>query len=123
MNFSGTLSSPEQPGGGEETFSFVGGMTNDNSQVTFTYEHQERGIIFLADRPYDAGRAPTDGDYSSSFNVSTYAYNYRLLDDWTAPDGRVFKKGTYFQMLHVQVTQDLLKMVLPIHGETVLQMV
>ena len=96
MNFSGTLSSPEQPGGGEETFSFVGGMTNDNSQVTFTYEHQERGIIFLADRPYDAGRAPTDGDYSSSFNVSTYAYNYRLLDDWTAPDGRVFKKGTYF---------------------------
>ena len=27
------------------------------------------------------------------------------------------------QMLHVQVTQDLLKMVLPIHGETVLQMV
>ena len=96
MNFSGTLSSPEQPGGGEETFSFVGGMTNDNSQVTFTYEHQERAIIFLADRPYDAGRAPTDGDYSSSFNVSTYAYNYRLLDDWTAPDGRVFKKGTYF---------------------------
>ena len=46
MSFSGTLSSPEQPGGGEETFSFVGGMTNDNSQVTFTYEHQERGIIF-----------------------------------------------------------------------------
>ena len=49
MSFSGTVSSPEQPGGGEETFSFVGGVVSDQASVTFTYEHQERGIIFLAD--------------------------------------------------------------------------
>ncbi len=96
MSFSGTVSSPEQPGGGEETFSFVGGVVSDQASVTFTYEHQERGIIFLADRPYDAGRAPTDGDYASSFNVSTYAYNYRLNEDWLAPNGVTYKKGTYF---------------------------
>ena len=102
MSFSGSVSSPEQPGGGEETFSFVGGVNTDDGFVTFTYEHQERGIIFLADRPYDAGRAPTDGDYTSAFNLSSYAYNYRLNDDWTLPDGRTFLQGQFLPAAECQ---------------------
>ena len=93
-------------------------MKTDQASVTFTYEHQERGIIFLADRPYDAGRAPTDGDYASSFNVSTYAYNYRLNEDWLAPNGVTYKRELIFLMRLVRVTQDLLTMEKLIPGVT-----
>ena len=35
----------------------------------------------MTDREYTAGRAPTDGDLGSAFEVSTYAWNYILQED------------------------------------------
>ena len=81
ITISATTSSPDLPGGEEESFSIVGGFSNEDSRVLWTYEHQQRDIIYMTDREYTAGRAPTDGDLGSAFEVSTYAWNYILQED------------------------------------------
>ena len=83
LTISGTVSSPDLPGGEEESFSIVGGLSTDDSRVMWSYEHQQRDIIFLSDRPYTMGTPPTDGDLSTGFNVSSYAWNYKLLETST----------------------------------------
>ena len=81
ITISATTSSPDLPGGEEESFSIVGGFSNEDSRVLWTYEHQQRDIIYMTDRDYTAGRAPTDGDLGTAFEVSTYAWNYILQED------------------------------------------
>ena len=81
ITISATTSSPDLPGGEEESFSIVGGFSNEDSRVLWTYEHQQRDIIYMTDRDYTAGRAPTDGDLGSAFSISTYAWNYILQED------------------------------------------
>ena len=83
LTISATTSSPDLPGGEEESFSIVGGLSTDDSRIMWSYEHQQRDIIYLSDRPYSMGTAPTDGDLSSGFNVSSYAWNYKLLETST----------------------------------------
>ena len=81
MTISGSIGDPDLPGGEEEKFSIVGGVTGDDSSITWTYEHSQRDIIYLTDRPYSAGRAPTDDNFSTGFSVSSYAWNYILNED------------------------------------------
>ena len=81
MTISGSVSQPDLPGGEEEKFSIVGGVTGEDSQITWTYEHSQRDIIYLTDRDYTAGRAPTDDNFSSGFSLSSYAWNYILNED------------------------------------------
>ena len=81
ITISATTSSPDLPGGEEESFSIVGGFSNEDSRVLWTYEHQQRDIIYMTDRDYTAGRAPTDGDLGTAFEISTYAWNYILQED------------------------------------------
>jgi iron complex outermembrane receptor protein len=81
MTISGSVSQPDLPGGEEEKFSIVGGVTGEDSQITWTYEHSQRDIIYLSDRDYTAGRAPTDDNFSSGFSLSSYAWNYILNED------------------------------------------
>ena len=81
MTISGSVSQPDLPGGEEEKFSIVGGVTGSDSQITWTYEHSQRDIIYLTDRDYTAGRAPTDDNFSSGFSLSSYAWNYILNED------------------------------------------
>merc|ERR1712224_1015695 len=50
MIISGTIGDPDLPGGEEEKFSIVGGITGDDSSLTWTYEHSQRDIIYLTDR-------------------------------------------------------------------------
>ena len=81
LTFSGSVSEPDLAGGEEEKFSIVGGVTNEDSSITWTYEHSQRDIIYLGDRDYTAGRAPTDDNFSSGFSLSSYAWNYILNED------------------------------------------
>ena len=81
MTISGSVTQPDLPGGEEEKFSIVGGVTGSDSQITWTYEHSQRDIIYLTDRDYTAGRAPTDDNFSSGFSLSSYAWNYILNED------------------------------------------
>ena len=81
MTVSGSISEPDLAGGEEESFSIVGGVTGDDSSITWSYEHSQRDIIYLSDREYNAGRAPTDDNFSTGFSVSSYAWNYILKED------------------------------------------
>ena len=54
MTISGSVTQPDLPGGEEEKFSIVGGVTGSDSQITWTYEHSQRDIIYLTDRDYTA---------------------------------------------------------------------
>ena len=63
MTISGRVGDPDLPGGEEEAFSIVGGITTDKSNLTWTYEHSQRDIVYLTDREYNAGRAPTTDDF------------------------------------------------------------
>ncbi|MDB4836655.1 TonB-dependent receptor [Gammaproteobacteria bacterium] len=81
MTISGSIGQPDLPGGEEEKFSIVGGVTGDDSSITWSYEHSQRDIIYLTDREYTAGRAPTDDNFSTGFSVSSYAWNYILNED------------------------------------------
>ena len=83
VTISATTSMPDLDGGEEESFSIVGGLSTDDSRVMWSYEHQQRDIIYMSQRPYTGGTAPTDGDLSSGFNVSSYAWNYKLLETST----------------------------------------
>ena len=81
VTVSATTSMPDLDGGEEESFSIVGGFSNDDSRVLWSYEHQQRDIIYMTDRSYTGGRAPTDGDLGTGFEISTYAWNYILQED------------------------------------------
>ena len=81
MTIAGSVSEPDLAGGEEESFSIVGGVTGDDSSITWTYEHSQRDIIYLSDREYNAGRAPTGDSFSTGFSVSSYAWNYILNAD------------------------------------------
>ena len=81
LTVSATTSMPDLDGGEEESFSIVGGLSTDDSRVMWSYEHQQRDIIYMTDRSYTGGRAPTDGDLGTAFNISTYAWNYILQED------------------------------------------
>jgi iron complex outermembrane receptor protein len=67
VTISATTSMPDLDGGEEESFSIVGGFSNDDSRVLWSYEHQQRDIIYMTDRSYTGGRAPTDGDLGNWF--------------------------------------------------------
>ncbi len=81
MTVSGSILEPDLAGGEEESFSIVGGVTGDDSSITWSYEHSQRDIIYLSDRDYTAGRAPTDDNFNTGFSVSSYAWNYILNED------------------------------------------
>ena len=81
MTISGRVGDPDLPGGEEEAFSIVGGLTTDKSNLTWTYEHSQRDIVYLTDREYNAGRAPTTDDFYTGFSISSYAWNYILNED------------------------------------------
>ena len=81
MTISGRVGDPDLPGGEEEAFSIVGGITTDKSNLTWTYEHSQRDIVYLTDREYNAGRAPTTDDFYTGFSISSYAWNYILNED------------------------------------------
>jgi len=81
MVISGTIGDPDLPGGEEEKFSIVGGITGDDSSLTWTYEHSQRDIIYLTDREYTGGRAPTNDFFNTGFSISSYAWNYILNED------------------------------------------
>ena len=81
MIISGRVGDPDLPGGEEEAFSVVGGITGDDSNLTWTYEHSQRDIVYLTDREYNAGRAPTNDDFFTGFSISTFAWNYILRED------------------------------------------
>jgi iron complex outermembrane receptor protein len=81
MIISGRVGDPDLPGGEEEAFSVVGGITGDDSNLTWTYEHSQRDIVYLTDRDYNAGRAPTSDDWFTGFSISTFAWNYILRED------------------------------------------
>ena len=81
MTISGRVGDPDLPGGEEEAFSIVGGITTDKSNLTWTYEHSQRDIVYLTDREYNAGRAPTSDDFYTGFSISSYAWNYILNED------------------------------------------
>ena len=81
MTIAGSVSEPDLPGGEEEKFSIVGGVTGSDSSITWSYEHSQRDIIYLGDRDYTAGRAPTDDNFSSGYSLSSYAFNYILNED------------------------------------------
>jgi len=92
MIISGRVGDPDLPGGEEEAFSVVGGITGEDSNLTWTYEHSQRDIVYLTDREYNAARAPTNDDYFTGFSMTTYAWNYVLNEDDPA-NGLV--KGQY----------------------------
>tara|TARA_B100001027_G_scaffold144386_1_gene100702 strand:+ start:804 stop:3503 length:2700 start_codon:yes stop_codon:yes gene_type:complete len=81
MILSGKVGDPDLPGGEEESFSIVGGITGEDSNITWTYEHSQRDIVYLTDRDYNAGRAPTSDDWYTGFSISTFAWNYILNED------------------------------------------
>ena len=81
MTISATVSQPDLDGGEEESFSIVGGLSNDDSRIMWSYEHQQRDIIYMTDRSYTGGQAPTDGDLGTARRISTYAWNYILQED------------------------------------------
>jgi iron complex outermembrane receptor protein len=81
MVISGKVGDPDLPGGEEEAFSIVGGITGEDSNITWTYEHSQRDIVYLTDREYNAGRAPTSDDWYTGFSISTFAWNYILNED------------------------------------------
>ena len=81
MILSGTVGDPDLPGGEEEKFSIVGGITGDDSNLTWTYEHSQRDIIYMADRDYTGGVYPTTEAFSEGRRISSYAWNYILNED------------------------------------------
>ena len=93
VTISATTSQPDLDGGEEESFSIVGGISTDDSRIMWSYEHQQRDIIYMTNRPYTAGRAPTDGDLGTGFEISSYAWNYQLLEDSVKYPN--LKKGQY----------------------------
>jgi len=81
----GGTTEPDMGGGKENNFSIVAGAAGDNSNVVFSYEHQERGIIYWKDRWYTKSTGTDSDDYA----------------DWTgvSAGSRTFVNGSTFQYL------------------------
>ena len=74
--------SPERAGGDQEAFSLTGGLSTDVGNVVFSFEHDDRDIVYMKDRwwsspnyraGYDASNATLA--FSHTLNASFYSCN------------------------------------------------
>ncbi|MCF6458250.1 TonB-dependent receptor [Pseudoalteromonas sp. MMG024] len=71
--------SPSRDGGGDESsFSIITGLSNDKSSIVFSYEHDERDIIFARDRWFTSSTDDGSGTYGGTTGLSWYGRN--ILD-------------------------------------------
>jgi iron complex outermembrane receptor protein len=83
LEFSGTMSSPEQDGGEEWKTHVIGGTSSDKGSLTFSFEHQNREIIYQRDRWFSSATNLSASELTETTGVSTYARNFRNMDTGT----------------------------------------
>jgi iron complex outermembrane receptor protein len=72
-------SQPSRDGGGDEkSISIVSGFSTDKARITFSIEHDERDIIYAADRWFTKSTDDGSGTYSGTTGQSWYGRN--ILD-------------------------------------------
>jgi iron complex outermembrane receptor protein len=76
LEVSATGTNPEQAGGEEWKVSAVGGTTSDKGSLTFSFEHQNREIIYQKDRWFSSSTNTLAEKYSDTTGVSAYARNF-----------------------------------------------
>ncbi|RTR34170.1 TonB-dependent receptor [Shewanella atlantica] len=76
LEVSGTASSPEQDGGEEWKTHVIGGTSSDKGSLTFSFEHQNREIIYQRDRWFSSSTNIMADKYSDTTGVSAYARNF-----------------------------------------------
>jgi len=81
ISFRAGVADPDREGGGfEDSFSIILGAAGDQSNVVFSYEHQERENIYWKDRWYTQSQVPSGNDLSEAQNVSQGARTWISLD-------------------------------------------
>ena len=68
--------SPKREGGDETNFSLVSGVSSDKGNLTFSFEHQKRDIIYQRDRWFTKATGHDSALYDDTTGISTYARNF-----------------------------------------------
>ncbi|ASJ96534.1 TonB-dependent receptor [Shewanella marisflavi] len=76
LEVSATGTNPSQQGGDEWKAHVVGGTTSDKGSLTFSFEHQNREIIYQRDRWFSSSTNVLADKYSDTTGVSAYARNF-----------------------------------------------
>ncbi|QLE85933.1 MULTISPECIES: TonB-dependent receptor plug domain-containing protein [Shewanella] len=76
LEVSATGTNPEQAGGEEWKAHVVGGTSSDKGSMTFSFEHQNREIIYQRDRWFSSSTNVLADKYSDTTGVSAYARNF-----------------------------------------------
>lgn len=75
----GRMGTPSRDGGGDESsFSIITGLKSENSNLVFSYEHDERDIIFARDRWFSRATDDGSGTFAGTTGQSWYGRN--ILD-------------------------------------------
>ncbi|QIR14861.1 TonB-dependent receptor plug domain-containing protein [Shewanella aestuarii] len=73
---SATKTSPEQEGGEEWKTHVIGGTSSDKGSVSFSFEHQDREIIYQRDRWFTSSTNVLAPNYDDTTGISVYARNF-----------------------------------------------
>jgi iron complex outermembrane receptor protein len=76
LEVSTTATNPVQDGGEEWKTHIVGGVTGDKGNMTFSFEHLNREIIYQRDRWFTSSTNVLAPSYSDATGVSIYARNF-----------------------------------------------
>lgn len=76
LEVSATGTNPQQAGGEEWKAHVVGGTSSDKGSLTFSFEHQNREIIYQRDRWFSSSTNILADKYADTTGVSAYARNF-----------------------------------------------
>ncbi|EDP99438.1 TonB-dependent receptor plug domain-containing protein [Shewanella benthica] len=76
LEISATGANPQQAGGEEWKTHIIGGTSSDKGSLTFSFEHQNREIIFQRDRWFTSSTNTLAEEYANTTGVSAYARNF-----------------------------------------------
>ncbi|MFS1423404.1 TonB-dependent receptor plug domain-containing protein [Shewanella sp. 10N.286.48.B5] len=76
VEVSATMTNPQQAGGEEWKTHVVGGVNSDKGSMTFSFEHQNRDIIYQRDRWFTSSTNVLAPNYGDTTGVSAYARNF-----------------------------------------------
>ncbi|RLV58495.1 TonB-dependent receptor [Parashewanella curva] len=80
LELSVTGTNPVKEGGDEWKAHIVGGASGDRGNVSFSFEHLNRDIIFQRDRYYSRATGHKAEKFSQTTGISAYARNFRDKD-------------------------------------------
>ena len=85
-----TMGRPDDPGGDEDHYSLVGGVTGAKGNITFSFENQKKELVWSKDRDYLSG-----SDQTSVFGFPGSYWAYLTTDDPRNPTGTYLSIGTF----------------------------